>query len=318
MPALPAKKNGIGVAAAVVDAGVVEQTGTDVDERRLPIRNVRRGLHPLQSGVGPDHRASPAVHAHDAQLRADAEPVVEERRELADRHSMAHRNRVEADERFVGGLEDRSFDRRRRSGLGRSSTQNSLPNCFRALHRVGHRRDVRVRARADVLNVEEQNVDAVEHRRARMAGGAVEAVDRQVRLRVDVGGDRRARAAVAAKAVFGRIDRFDANLPVVQDRVDDRFEARRDAALIGDDADRAAAEIAPGLRAERLRRRARCGRAGGGSAPQGAPASAQARRRRLETSRRSAARSPCEGFRRRGRARRARERPRGHSHRGPR
>ena len=159
----------------------------------------------------------------------------------------------------------------RRSGLGRSSTQNSLPNGFAALHRVGHRRDVRVRARADVLNVEEQHVDAVEHRRARMPRRAVEAVDRQARLSVDVRRDRGAGGAVAAKPVLGREDRLDANLPVAQDRVDDRFQPRRDAALIGDRCRRRGRRDRARRGAETPRRPARCARGGSGCAPASTP-----------------------------------------------
>jgi hypothetical protein len=46
--------------------------------------------------------------------------------------------------------------------------------------------------------------------------------------------------------VLGRVHRLDADLPVAQDRVDDRLEPRRDAARVRDDADGAAAQIAPG------------------------------------------------------------------------
>jgi hypothetical protein len=52
--------------------------------------------------------------------------------------------------------------------------------------------------------------------------------------------------------VLRRVHGFDANPPVAQDRVHDRLEPRRDAALIRDDADGAAAQIAPGAAQERL------------------------------------------------------------------
>jgi hypothetical protein len=78
-----------------------------------------------------------------------------------------------------------------------------------------------------------------------MAIGAVQAEDRKPRRGIDVRCNRRAGVAIAAKAMFGRVDRFDLDLTMMPDRIDDRFESRRDAALIGDDPDGTAMEIAP-------------------------------------------------------------------------
>jgi hypothetical protein len=97
------------------------------------------------------------------------------------------------------------------------------------------------------LDVEEQDVDAIEHRGAGMTRGTVEAIDRQARLRIDRRCNRGSRAAIAAETVLGRVDRFEPDRTVPPDRVDDRFELRRDAAGIGNDADAASVQIVPRL-----------------------------------------------------------------------
>ncbi len=110
-PSAPAKKNGFVHPLPLLIAHAIEQTGAGIDERRLPVRNVRRRLHPLQSRVRPDHAVMPLAHAHDFQARADAETVVEEHGQFADGHTVAHRDRIEADKRSVTRFEHRPFDR---------------------------------------------------------------------------------------------------------------------------------------------------------------------------------------------------------------
>ena len=55
--------------------------------------------------------ALPAFHRHDLEIGADAEVLVEEPRQLADRHPVAHRNRILPDERLEPVDEHRPFDR---------------------------------------------------------------------------------------------------------------------------------------------------------------------------------------------------------------
>lgn len=144
---------------------------------------------------------------------------------------------------------DRSLDDRAADRIGTIEHPELFPKLPRTLHRVRHRRDVRVRPRADVLNVEEQHVDSSQHLGARMTRRAVEAEYGEARLRINRRGNRGAGAAIAAEAMFRRIDRLEANVAVVADRVDDRFEPRCDAARVGDDADAATVQGAP-IRAE--------------------------------------------------------------------
>ena len=62
------------------------------------------------SGVVVIHLPLPAVHRHDFEVGADAEVIVEEPRELADRHPVPHRDRVLADERLEAANQHRPFD----------------------------------------------------------------------------------------------------------------------------------------------------------------------------------------------------------------
>ena len=48
--------------------------------------------------------------ATTSRFGADAEVVVEEPRELADRHAVAHRDRIQPDERLESRNEHRAFD----------------------------------------------------------------------------------------------------------------------------------------------------------------------------------------------------------------
>src|SRR5690348_16652557 len=78
-----------------------------------------------------------------------------------------------------------------------------------------------------------------------MTRSPVETVYRKVRLRIDIGSDRSTRSPIAAETVLGSVDRLEPNAAAIQDGIDDGFQRRRNAALIGDDADVAIAKIAP-------------------------------------------------------------------------
>ena len=93
-------------------------------------------------------------------------------------HPVAHRNRIQADERFEPGHEHRPFDRAPPIGFGRSQTITLMPWLLRRLQAVGHGVDVGVDARADVLQIDDQDVEVPQHLRRRLARLAVERIDR--------------------------------------------------------------------------------------------------------------------------------------------
>jgi len=104
--------------------------------------------------------------------------LVEEPRELADRHAVPHRDRVEPDERLEPGHEHRSSTATPPIGFGRSHTMTFRAEAPGGLQAVGHRVDVRVNARADVLQIDDEDIHVLEHCRPRLARVAVERVHR--------------------------------------------------------------------------------------------------------------------------------------------
>ena len=100
--------------------------------------------------------------------------LVEESRELADRHAVAHRNRKLADKRAPGLLQARAFDRLAANRVRPIADHDRQPAARRRAHAVGHRVDVGVDARADVLQIDDEHVEAVEHLGRRLARVAVE------------------------------------------------------------------------------------------------------------------------------------------------
>ena len=72
------------------------------------------GITHGSAGLVGVHVAPPALHRHDLERGADAEVLVEEPRQLADRHAVPHRDRELADERLEARHEHRALRRRRR------------------------------------------------------------------------------------------------------------------------------------------------------------------------------------------------------------
>ena len=110
-------------------------------------------------------------------------------------------SRVKRDERLAARIEQRTVDLDAADRI--RTVEHDEPDAVLGggFHRVAHGRDVGVEARANVLNVEDQRVDAREHLGGRPAGFAVQAVDGDAGIRVaavvDVGPRRVCRRAHA-------------------------------------------------------------------------------------------------------------------------
>lgn len=113
------------------------------------------------------------------------------------------------------------------------------------LHAVVQRPDVRVEARADVLDVEDDGVDAGrgEDVGQRPAALQVRVVDGQARGRVVVAALGAAGLCGAAEAVFRAEDGDQVHAVVRVHDVDDVADVPGDAGGVGDDADSPAAEL---------------------------------------------------------------------------
>jgi hypothetical protein len=77
----------------------------------------------------------------------------------------------------------------RPAGLGRSSTQTDFAVFGGGFQHIAQRRDEGVDAATEILQVDEQHVEAVHHRRGRPAHFAVQAEDRDAVQRVEKSGD---------------------------------------------------------------------------------------------------------------------------------
>ncbi len=86
------------------------------------------------------------------------------------------------------------------------------------LHGIGHRRHVGVEPRTDVLEVDHECIDAVEHRRRRPAALPVEGVDRQAGLGVCFG--RHGRVEHTANPVLGTEERHELDVLGVVQQID--------------------------------------------------------------------------------------------------
>ena len=120
---------------------------------------------------------TPAFHPHDFQRRAETKALVEELRELADGHAVAHRDRILADERLEAGFEHRALDLDAADRVRPVAHDHRHAMASRGVQAVRHRVDERVDARADVLEVDDERVEALEHLGGRLARLAVERVD---------------------------------------------------------------------------------------------------------------------------------------------
>ena len=167
-------------APALRQVGALEQHRARVDHGALQGRQVGRGHDPRQPGGVVVRRPLPAVQTRHLQLGAEAEMVVEQARQLADRQAVAQRDRELPDERLVARLEQGALDLHAADGVGPVAHHHGqVVACGRA-QAVGHRVDVGVDARAHVLQVDDEDVEAVEHGRGRLAEVAVQGMDGDV------------------------------------------------------------------------------------------------------------------------------------------
>jgi hypothetical protein len=125
-------------------------------------------------------------------------------RQLADREPVRDGDRSPADEALPALLAQRPVEVEPAARVGPVEHDHGQADLCAARHGLAQRRDVGVAARADVLQVDQQHVEAGQRRRIGPALGAVERDHRQPGGAVARVVDRVARGHVAADAVLGR------------------------------------------------------------------------------------------------------------------
>ena len=134
--------------------------------------------------VVPIHVARPALHRHHLELGAEAMVLVEQPRQLADRHAVAHGHAIKPDEGFVAGLQGRAFDGDAADRIGPVADDDRDSGTRGGTQAIGNGVYEGVDARADVLDVDHQHVDQREHLLCRLARLAVQREDRHVAPRI--------------------------------------------------------------------------------------------------------------------------------------
>ena len=127
--------------------------------------------------------AAPALAADDHEIGADPVPAVHESGDLAGGHAVPVRERIEPHEGPVV-VPDQVPLHRAPDRVRPVEDDDALPVRGGGFHGVRHGPDVGVVARADILDVEDERVEPLQHRRRRPPGGPVEAVDGDPSVRV--------------------------------------------------------------------------------------------------------------------------------------
>ena len=203
--------------APLREVGRLEQALARVDQRGVGRRHVGRRHHPGQPGVArtSSRRRQPRIgttvrsQSSGCANRGPPQgmPAAHQPRHLADRQPVPHRDRAQAHERLAAlGCTVPPSIATPPSGFGRSRTSTATPARAAAAKRQRHRPDVRVVAAADVLQIDDQQIDARPARppsASAIRSLAVEAGDRNAGARVALVVDADHVLRLAAHAVLG-------------------------------------------------------------------------------------------------------------------
>jgi len=176
----------------------------------------------------------PVLHGDDVQIGSDVVFRVEELSEFADGEAIANRHRKIRGEGSLVRIEHRSFDDFAADWIG--AVQNEERNVVLGggLHAVGHRRRVRVKPHAGILNVEDQRINADEH----IVGGppivTVEAEHGEARGRIF--GGKKLFVFAAGETVLRTEKRDELHACGVHQNVNGATSLRIEAGVIGDQA----------------------------------------------------------------------------------
>ena len=207
MNGAPTISNGDRRAAAFGEVRAFEQHLARIEADAFEPRHVGRRGNPGAAGFGIEHVAPPAGHRHDCQIGADAKFAVDVSRQLADRQAVPQRDGGAADEAVIGRVEQRPFDDGSADRVGPIEDDDGNPALGAGYRGNAHRPDERIDARAHVLQIDDEDIEPVEHLGGRPPRLAVEA-DRSARRGLDgVRGLDHVGLLFAPQAVLRRKDR---------------------------------------------------------------------------------------------------------------
>ena len=233
----------------------LEQHGAGIDHGGVERGHVRRGHDPRRTGLVAEIRSPPAVHGHHVEVGADAEVLVEEPRQLAHRHAVAHRDGVLPDERLEASRQERAFHCEATDRIRPIAHDDRHAVLAARDEAVGHGVDEGVDARADVLQIDDQGVEPREHLGGGLPRFAVERVDRHApRVVVPVRRLDHVVLQVGPEAVLRPEDGAERHAVGRAHTIDDVPELVIDRGGIGDDTHAQAAQAARGNQARRTER----------------------------------------------------------------
>jgi hypothetical protein len=143
---------------------------------------------------------------------------------------------MRANERCESLLDQRSFDGNAVDGVRAVEHRKEQSTAGDNLHGVEHGREIGTVADADVLNIEDECVQAGQHLGRGGLGFAVEAIDGQSGARVGCVQNRLAGLGIAAHAVFRTEERLQLDCVGLVQQVDSTAELAVDGRVIGNQA----------------------------------------------------------------------------------
>jgi len=167
--------------------GAFQHHGPSVAARHPGIGRIGARVHPgaLTERPAVARRAVrfPSLHFDDAAIDIETKAVHEPLRRLAQREPMSHRQRSCTHETLPARAQPQPLDRtaRRVGPVEHADRLAPLGGCF---ENVAQRREEGVDAAAQILQVDQQHVEAVHHRRGRASDFPVQAEHRDVVHRV--------------------------------------------------------------------------------------------------------------------------------------
>src|SRR5213080_2515072 len=161
-----------------------KKTHAGINSGGVKCWHVRRRHHPSKAGLIKPHRALPIFHRQDRQPAIGECFVSELPGQFADRAGMPNRNRMQANKRSVFRIEGWSFGCNTVDWVWSIKDQNRNSCFLTGAHTEIHRPNERVIARADILKINKEKIDIVQHFPSWLAMVAVETVDRNAEPRV--------------------------------------------------------------------------------------------------------------------------------------